>query len=66
MRQLRKKIGLREGNEFSPEVIPKPFPLVRYYLLVSVLLVFGAFAIINFSTQRIQSDAVINRLRQEA
>jgi signal transduction histidine kinase len=66
MRLLRKKIGLREGNDSNPEVMPKPFPLVRYYLLASVLLVFGAFAIINFSTQRIQSDTVINRLEQEA
>lgn len=66
MRQLRKKIGLRGGNEFNPESIPKPFPLVRYYLLASILLVFGAFAIINFSTQRIQSDTVVNRLKQEA
>ena len=66
MRLLRKKIGRRESNESNPEVMPKPFPLVRYYLLASVLLVFGAFAIINFSTQRIQSDTVINRLEQEA
>lgn len=46
--------------------IPKPFPLVRYYLIASVLLVVGAFAIINFSTQRIQNDTVITRLRSEA
>lgn len=46
--------------------LPKPFPLVRYYLLASVLLVIGAFAILNFSTQRIQSGTAINSLRQEA
>ncbi len=46
--------------------LPRPFPLVRYYLLASVLLVIGAFAVLNFSTQRIQSGTAINSLRQEA
>ena len=46
--------------------LPKPFPLVRYYLLASILLVVGASAILNFSTQRIQSGTAINSLRQEA
>ncbi len=46
--------------------LPKPFPLVRYYLLASILLVVGAFAVLNFSTQRIQSGTAINSLRQEA
>ncbi len=46
--------------------LPKPFPLVRYYLLASILLVIGAFAVLNFSTQRIQSGTAINSLRQEA
>lgn len=46
--------------------LPKAFPLVRYYLLASILLVIGAFAILNFSTQRIQSGTAINSLRQKA
>lgn len=58
---------LREtGPDRGSDRIPKPFPLIRYYLIASVLLVIGAFAIINFSTQRIQSDTVIDRLREEA
>ncbi len=57
----------RSGPELDGTVsLPKPFPLVRYYLLASVLLVVGAFAILNFSTLRIQSGTAINSLRQDA
>lgn len=55
-------------NQASPDAagLPKTFPLVRYYLLASILLVVGAFAIINFSTQRFQSGTAINSIRQQA
>jgi signal transduction histidine kinase len=50
-------------SEQDSTVIPKPFPLVRYYVIASILLVVGAFAIINFSTQRIQDDTTISHLK---
>lgn len=50
-------------SEHDSTVIPKPFPLVRYYVIASILLVVGAFAIINFSTQRIQDDTTISHLK---
>ena len=70
MEELRHEPDLPVLKETGPDRdsdrIPKPFPLIRYYLIASVLLVIGAFAIINFSTQRIQSDTVIDHLREEA
>ena len=67
MDELRHASHLREvASDEAPDRIPRPFPLVRYYLLASVLLVIGAFAIINFSTQHIQNDSTIDHLKTEA
>ena len=67
MDELRHAPDLREvAPDEAPDRIPRPFPLVRYYLLASVLLVVGAFAIINFSTQRLHNDSVVDRLKSEA
>ncbi len=67
MEKLQQEIDQRQQRETARLTsLPKSFPLIRVYLLASVVLVFGAFAILSFSTQRIQSGTAINSLRQEA
>lgn len=67
MENLRQEPGERQRPGTKSTIsLPKSFPLVRVYLLASVVLVFGAFAILSFSTQRIQSGTAINSLSQEA
>lgn len=67
MENLREQPDNRqERGSTGAATLPRSFPLIRVYLLTSILLVVGAFAVLSFSTQRIQSGTAINSLRQEA
>ncbi|MFW6195591.1 MAG: sensor histidine kinase, partial [Chloroflexota bacterium] len=52
--------------EQSQESLPKPFPLVLYYTIASVLVIAAALVTVNFISQRVERQSVIARLMDES
>jgi signal transduction histidine kinase len=57
---------LQRAPDSLEQRIPEPFPLVRYYLIASVVLMVAAFVVLNFLTVRFERASVIHQVESEA